>query len=54
MVPLILDTEYGTLSLSYVLSVFGAPRDVTVDEIAIETNFPADESTRELLLAMDR
>lgn len=52
MVPMILETEYGTLSLSYVLSVFGAPRDVTLDEIAIETNFPADEMTREILVAL--
>lgn len=52
MVPMVLETEYGTLSLSYVLSVFGAPRDVTLDEIAIETNFPADEMTREVLVAL--
>lgn len=52
MVPMVLETEYGTLSLSYVLSVFGAPRDVTLDEIAIETSFPADEETRAVLVAL--
>ncbi len=52
MVPMVLDTEIGTLSLCYVLSVFGAPRDVTLDEIAIETSFPADEATRAALVAM--
>jgi len=52
MVPMVLETEYGTLSLTYVLSVFGAPRDVTLAEIAIETSFPADEMTREVLVAL--
>lgn len=52
MVPMVVDTEVGTLSLCYVLSVFGAPRDVTLDEIAIETSFPADEPTRAALVAM--
>jgi transcriptional regulator with XRE-family HTH domain len=50
--PMHLATEYGDLSLTYVLSVFGAPRDVTLDEIAIESFFPADESTRRLLLRL--
>lgn len=52
MVPMVVETDYGILSLSYVLSVFGAPRDVTLDEIAIETSFPADEETREVLIAL--
>jgi transcriptional regulator with XRE-family HTH domain len=49
VVPLRLTTEYGELSLLYTLTVFGAPRDVTLDEIAIETFFPADERTAALL-----
>jgi transcriptional regulator with XRE-family HTH domain len=52
VVPMVLATEYGDLSLTYVLSVFGAPRDVTLDEIAIESFFPADEPTRRLLLEL--
>lgn len=49
VVPMVLDTDFGTLTLSYVLSVFGAPRDVTVDEIAVESFFPADDVTRDIL-----
>ncbi|HEY1702414.1 MAG TPA: helix-turn-helix transcriptional regulator [Trebonia sp.] len=52
MVPMVLATEFGELRLSYVLSVFGAPRDVTIDEIAIESFFPADAATREILWAL--
>jgi hypothetical protein len=38
-------TPYGDLALLYAATVFGSPRDVTLDEIAIETFFPADDST---------
>lgn len=33
-------------------TVFGSPRDVTLDEIAIETFFPADDATRAALQAL--
>jgi transcriptional regulator with XRE-family HTH domain len=52
--PLILSTDHGDLSLCYVLSVFGAPRDVTLDEIAVESFFPADETSRDLLQQISR
>lgn len=42
-------TELTFLSTT---SVFGAPRDVTVDELAIESFHPADEATREALRAL--
>ena len=45
VVPLQLRTPYGDLSLLYTATVFGSPRDVTLDEIAIETFFPADAAT---------
>jgi transcriptional regulator with XRE-family HTH domain len=45
VVPLRMDTPYGDLALLYAATVFGSPRDVTLDEIAIETFFPADDST---------
>lgn len=48
-VPLRLASDFGDLSLFYVTSVFGSPRDVTLDEIAIETFFPADAATAALL-----
>ncbi|KXP04384.1 helix-turn-helix domain-containing protein [Tsukamurella tyrosinosolvens] len=52
VVPLRVDTEAGVLSLLYTVTVFGAPRDVTLDEIAIETMLPADGATRRILAAM--
>ncbi|MGW0771591.1 MmyB family transcriptional regulator [Streptomyces sp. NPDC002676] len=51
-VPLLLATDFGDLSLLCTTTVFGSPRDVTLDEIAIETFFPADSATAELLRAM--
>ncbi len=50
--PMVLASEHGDLSFHYALTVFGAPRDVTLDEIAIETFFPADESTAAALGAL--
>ncbi|MEU3307144.1 helix-turn-helix domain-containing protein [Nocardiopsis sp. NPDC055551] len=47
--PMLLDTGFGRLSLVYAVTVFGSPRDVTLDEIAIETFFPANEHTRRVL-----
>lgn len=47
--PMVLDTDLGRLSLIYAVTVFGSPRDVTLDEVAIETFFPADDVTREVL-----
>jgi transcriptional regulator with XRE-family HTH domain len=35
------------LSLVSTISVFGAPNDVTLDELAVEAFYPADEITRE-------
>ena len=49
VMPVVLMTDHGDLSLHHVLTVFGAPRDVTLDEIAIETFFPADEHSAKLL-----
>ncbi|GHJ40373.1 transcriptional regulator [Streptomyces sp. TS71-3] len=52
VVPLLLSTDHGDLSLLYTTTVFGSPRDVTLDEIAIETFFPADTRTADLLRSM--
>jgi transcriptional regulator with XRE-family HTH domain len=51
-VPLQLTTPYGDLSFLYTATVFGSPRDVTLDEIAIETFFPADAATADVLRAL--
>lgn len=52
VVPLRMQTDQGELSFLYTVTVFGAPRDVTLDELAIETFFPANEPTREQLAAL--
>lgn len=52
VLPMRMRTEAGELSLLYTVTVFGSPRDVTLDELAIETLLPADDSTRRLLSAM--
>lgn len=49
VVPLRLQTDFGELALLYATTVFGSPRDVTLDEIAIETFFPADIATAQAL-----
>lgn len=51
VVPLRLASENGDLAFSYTTTVFGSPRDVTLDEIAIEAFLPADERTAAALRA---
>lgn len=48
-VPLLLSSDDGDLAFLYTTTVFGSPRDVTLDELAIETFFPADAVTAEAL-----
>ncbi|MDR7309370.1 transcriptional regulator with XRE-family HTH domain [Nocardioides luteus] len=52
VVPMRIATDDGELSFHYALTVFGAARDVTLDEIAIETFFPADDATAAALRAL--
>ncbi|WBY09708.1 hypothetical protein PIB19_10730 [Sphingomonas sp. 7/4-4] len=49
--PLRLDSPLGELRFFSTTTVFGTPRDVTLDELAIEAFFPADEATLERLTA---
>jgi transcriptional regulator with XRE-family HTH domain len=50
VVPLRLrDARAGELMLFTTIATFGAPRDITLAEIAIETFFPADAHTAEVL-----
>ncbi|MBL8360459.1 MAG: helix-turn-helix transcriptional regulator [Rubrivivax sp.] len=51
-VPLALDTPHGPLNFISALTVFGAPRDVTLAELAVETLLPADEATASALRAI--
>ncbi len=41
-----------TYSLFTMLAHFGSPRDVTVEELSVESFYPADEATRARLLAL--
>ncbi len=46
---LVLDTPLGRLTFITTLTVFGAPHDVTLSELAIETLLPADAPTADRL-----
>lgn len=46
LVPLVLDVGNGNrLALFTIVATLGSPRDVTLDELAVELFYPADEST---------
>ncbi len=47
--PLRLRTATGILSFITTITVFGTPVDVTLQELAVESFFPADDATREAL-----
>lgn len=47
--PLRLKTGAGVISLFSVTTLFGMPQDVTLDEIAVESFFPADAQSAALL-----
>jgi transcriptional regulator with XRE-family HTH domain len=49
MVPFRLRTEHGVLSFFGTTTVFGTPLDITLAELAIESFFPADPQTAEIL-----
>jgi transcriptional regulator with XRE-family HTH domain len=52
IVPLVLRTPWGRLSFLTTVTVFGAPNDLTLSELAIETLLPADEATASTLRAL--
>lgn len=52
LTPLRLATEAGELSFFSTTTVFGAPGDITLAEIAIEAFFPADAATGAALRAI--
>src|SRR5262245_42753618 len=49
VIPLRLTTRFGELSLISTTTVFGTPIDVTLAELALETFYPADAATGEVL-----
>jgi len=42
-------TPGGTLNFISTTTIFGTPADVTLQELALETFFPADEATAQAL-----
>jgi len=52
--PLQIRTDIGVLSFISTITVFGAVHDITLEELAIESFYPADERTAELLQAAGR
>ena len=46
--PMVLRTGEGVLTFFSMLSTFGTARDITLEELAVESFFPADEATEEL------
>lgn len=46
LVPCVLRTPLGTLSMFTTLTTFGTPRDVTLDELCIELFYPADADSQ--------
>jgi transcriptional regulator with XRE-family HTH domain len=49
VVPLRLTSPFGVLSFFSTTTVFGTPVDITLAELAIESFFPADRETAEVL-----
>jgi hypothetical protein len=52
--PLQIRTDIGVLSFISTITVFGAVHDITLEELAIESFYPADERTADLLQAAGR
>lgn len=50
--PMQVETPRGSLRLISIIATVGAPFDVTLEELRIETLLPADQATEELLRAL--
>ncbi len=51
-VPFELHTDLGTLSFISTITIFGTPVDVTLQELAVESFFPANAETQAALLRL--
>ena len=49
VVPLKLQTSYGSIAIFGMTTIFGTPNDITLSELAVESFFPMDEKTKEIL-----
>ena len=54
VMPFRFRTRFGELSFISTTTIFGTPVDVTLQELALETFFPADASTGEALRELAR
>jgi transcriptional regulator with XRE-family HTH domain len=54
LVPFRVRTEYGVLSFFGTTTVFGTPLDITLAELAIESFFPAERQTAQMLASAAR
>jgi transcriptional regulator with XRE-family HTH domain len=52
VVPMRLNTPHGTLSFFSTTTMFGTPVDVTLSELCIESMFPADAMTADVLRSL--
>jgi transcriptional regulator with XRE-family HTH domain len=52
VMPFLFNTPAGMLSFISTTTIFGTPVDVTLQELAMETFFPADDFTRQALHAL--
>lgn len=52
VMPFQFSTPQGVLSFISTITIFGTPVDVTLQELAMETFFPADEFTKQALQAL--
>lgn len=53
-VPFELHTDLGTLSFISTITIFGTPVDVTLQELAVESFFPANAETQAALLQLQQ
>ena len=49
LMPFQFNTGHGVLNLVSTTTVFGSPVDITLQELALETFFPGDEASAEML-----
>lgn len=51
LVPCVLRTPQGPLSMFTTLTTFGSPRDITLDELCVELFYPSDAGSEAMLRA---
>ncbi len=51
-ISMVLSDGERSFTLFTMLAHFGAPRDVTIEELSVETFYPADDATRDWILSL--